>query len=404
MGRTSLSRLVIDRSPDLARLREDGYEIQVHPANYVVVRNVPYVNAQGAVAYGELFVPIAEIGDNGVGRPPNHQAYFRGTFPHKKAGEPLTVIGQNQPAEHNLADGIQAQFYFSYKSDKIGTDARYADYHAHVTEYVEIMWRYARRIDDTVTPLTGRVDDYGEEPSVFAYRDTASTRAEIVPITAKLEGHTVAIVGLGGTGSYILDFLAKAPLKEIRLFDGDRFSQHNAFRAPGAASKEDVFAQPPIAKVDYLKRIYSELHLNISAYPYYVTDVGAELAGADFIFLCIDKPSAKMPIIEKLIELDKPFIDVGMGVIQAEGTLGGSLRSTFSAPEHRTHRYAIPTADVDDEYRTNIQIVELNALNAAYAVVRWKKHLGFYRSHKLEFSSKYTIDLNRIDNADYDEA
>jgi len=361
------------------------------------------VNAEGAVVYGELFVPISEIGDNGIGRPPNHQAYFRGTFPHKRAGVPLSVIGVNQPGAHNLADGIQAQFYFSYKSDKIRTDGRYADFHAHVTEYVEIMWRYARRVDNTATPLTGRVNDYDEEPSVFAYRDTASTRAEIVPITAKLEGHTVAIVGLGGTGSYILDFLAKVPLKEIRLFDGDRFSQHNAFRAPGAATKSDVFAQPPIAKVEYLKRIYSELHLNISTYPQYVTEIVPDLASADFIFLCIDEPAAKKPIIAGLIQLEKPFIDVGMGIIADEGALGGSLRTTISAPRHRTHRYAIPTADVKDDYKTNIQIVELNALNAALAVVRWKKHLGFYRYHKLEFSSKYTIDLDRVDNADYDE-
>jgi len=403
MGRTSLSRRAIDRSPDLARLRKEGYEIQVHPANYVVVRNVPYVNAEGGVAYGELFVAIAKIGDAGVGRPPNHQAYFRGSFPHKRAGEPLSVIGQNQPAVHNLGDKLQAQFHFSYKSGKIDADGRYADYYVLVTEYVEIMWRYARRVDESATPLTGRVDDYGDEPSAFAYRDTASTRAEIVPITAKLEGHTVAIIGLGGTGSYVLDFLAKVPLKQIRLFDGDRFSQHNAFRAPGAASKEDVFAQPPIAKVDYLKRIYSALHLNITAYPYYITSVGPELASADFVFLCIDKPLAKAPIIDGLIQLDKPFIDVGMGIIAAEETLGGSLRTTFSAPGHRTHRYAIPTADANDDYQTNIQIVELNALNAALAVARWKKHLGFYRFHKLEFSSKYTIELNRVDNADYDE-
>jgi hypothetical protein len=100
------------------------------------------------------------------------------------------------------------------------------------------MWKYAKRIDPSATPLTGRINDYNEEPSVLAYRDTASTRAEIVPITAKLENHRIAIVGLGGTGSYVLDFVAKTPVKEIRLYDGDRFSQHNAFRAPGATHFE----------------------------------------------------------------------------------------------------------------------------------------------------------------------
>jgi tRNA A37 threonylcarbamoyladenosine dehydratase len=45
---------------------------------------------------------------------------------------------------------------------------------------------------------------------------------------------------MGGTGSYILDLVAKTAVMEIHLFDGDDFNQHNAFRAPGAASLEDL--------------------------------------------------------------------------------------------------------------------------------------------------------------------
>ena len=56
----------------------------------------------------------------------------------------------------------------------------------------------------------------------------------------KLMNHKVAIIGLGGTGSYILDMLAKTPVSEIHLFDGDDFLTHNAFRSPGAASLDDL--------------------------------------------------------------------------------------------------------------------------------------------------------------------
>ncbi|MGC2408191.1 MAG: hypothetical protein WA431_17440 [Candidatus Cybelea sp.] len=48
----------------------------------------------------------------------------------------------------------------------------------------------------------------------------------------------------------------------------------------------------------------------------------------------------------------------------------------------------------------NIQIVELNALNAALAVIRWKKHLRFYYSQNPEYSNLYTIQFNRITNED----
>ena len=42
----------------------------------------------------------------------------------------------------------------------------------------------------------------------------------------------------------------------------------------------------------------------------------------------------------------------------------------------------------DDEYATNIQIADLNALNALMAVIKWKKLSGFYQDLK-----KNTIQL-----------
>jgi tRNA A37 threonylcarbamoyladenosine dehydratase len=42
---------------------------------------------------------------------------------------------------------------------------------------------------------------------------------------------------LSGTGSYILDLLAKVPIREIHLCDGDDFARHNAFRASARPAK-----------------------------------------------------------------------------------------------------------------------------------------------------------------------
>jgi len=78
-----------------------------------------------------------------------------------------------------------------------------------------------------------------EDESVFKYIDTASSRAGINVPTQKLELARIAIVGVGGTGSYVLDLVAKTPVKEIHLFDGDVFLSHNAFRAPSAASSDE---------------------------------------------------------------------------------------------------------------------------------------------------------------------
>ena len=53
-------------------------------------------------------------------------------------------------------------------------------------------------------------------------------------VTRKLSLKNVAIVGLGGTGSYVLDLVAKTPVRQIHLDDGDMFLQHNAFGSPSA--------------------------------------------------------------------------------------------------------------------------------------------------------------------------
>ena len=76
------------------------------------------------------------------------------------------------------------------------------------------------------------------------------------------------------------------------------------------------------------------------------------------------------------------FIDVGMGLELVDGSLGGILRVTASTPANRDQaRSASPSigGGADDIYASNIQVADLNALNAVLAIVKWKKMIGFYR-------------------------
>lgn len=130
-----------------------------------------------------------------------------------------------------------------------------------------------------------------------------------------------------------------------------------------------------------------------------------QLCGMDFVFLCLDNGSAKKFIVDKLEEFGISFIDVGMGVYQAEGSLGGILRVTSSTLHQREHVKAknrIPFSDGNDnnEYSRNIQIADLNALNAALAVIKWKKLCGFYQDLENEHHTTYTIDGNLLTNED----
>ena len=77
-----------------------------------------------------------------------------------------------------------------------------------------------------------------------------------------------------------------------------------------------------------------------------------------------------------------PFIDVGMGLNRKRGSLNGMLRTTYYSAEQgqkvREKGFAEVAENLNDLYRTNIQISELNALNACVAVIRFKQLRGFY--------------------------
>jgi hypothetical protein len=74
-----MSGPLISRSPDLARLAEAGYELEIRDG-CILVHNVPYVTPAGTVAYGTLISPLELAGD-GTAKPSTHVASFRGEKP-----------------------------------------------------------------------------------------------------------------------------------------------------------------------------------------------------------------------------------------------------------------------------------------------------------------------------------
>ena len=239
---------------------------------------------------------------------------------------------------------------------------------------------------------------------MFNYTETASDRVGIGALTALFNKEKVAIIGLGGTGSYVLDFVAKTPVLEIRIIDGDEFLQHNAFRAPGAPTVEQLRDAPP--KVAYLKGIYSKMHKGIVAHAVSLNGTNLDLLdGVTFAFICMDAGESKKFVVQKLESLGVSFIDVGMGLELENGGLGGILRVTASTPDKREHvhqgRISFAGGDKPNVYSTNIQVADLNALNAVLAIIKWKKLRGFYHDFEREHHSTYTTDGNMMTNGDY---
>jgi hypothetical protein len=392
-----MSQQLINRSPDLKQLRDEGYDIEVL-STFLLIKNIPYVNSNKEIKLGTLVSELTMAGDVTT-TPSTHVALFTGDHPCNKDGTEIKQI-KHQSGNQVLGDGLEINHSFSSKP----TSGGYKDYYEKMTTYIAIISSQAQSIDPSVKAKIFPVIEPTEGESVFAYFDTASSRAGINLVSKKLEIEKIGIVGLGGTGSYVLDLVAKTPVREIHLFDGDKFLNHNAFRSPGAPLIGDLRNKPQ--KVAYFKEIYSRMHLNIVAHDCYIDSSNVDqLQGLNFVFLCLDGGEAKRLIVEKLVELDTPFIDVGLGVELDNESLGGILRITTSTVENREHlrskdRISFSVENGNDDYSKNIQIADLNALNAALAVIKWKKLFGFYRDLEKENFCAYTIDGNSLINDD----
>lgn len=392
-----MSQLLISRSPDLTQLRDEGYDIEIR-SGYLLVKSVPYVNSKQEIRRGTLVTPLGDVSGDVTHQPSDHTAFFSGEHPCRPDGSPIEQIKHSSETK-TLARGVVVNHMFSAKPKP---DGRYREYHHKMVTYVGHISGPARTIDPAATAQTCVVVEPPEEDSPFHYLDTASTRAGISAVTSKLEGQKIGIIGVGGTGSYVLDLVAKTPVSEIHIYDGDAFSNHNAFRSPGAPSLGELKARP--LKAAYFRDMYSKMHRKVIAHEDFLDETNVDaLRAMNFVFLCLDRGGDKQLIVERLEEWGLPFIDVGMGVDLAGDALRGMLRVTTSTAQKRDHlrkRVSFSEGGAENDYSRNIQIADLNALNAALAVIRWKKLCGFYQDLEREHCSAYTINGNTIANED----
>lgn len=383
----------IAHSSDVERLIAEGYEVSIHH-QHLVVDAVPYVSASRKVHRGALICPYSA--DD---KPNDHTVWLKGEMPCDSRGEPLVqVINHSNP--QLLFDKYEGNHYCSNKPDPAVAPGFPENYYEKIKHYVNLFQAQAKALDPDADARTGRVVESRSEESVFEYPDTASARAGISAISEKLKLARVAIIGLGGTGSYILDQVVKTPVKEIHLFDADDFKMHNAFRAPGAASLETL--QRSLKKVDYYAELYQVFRKGIVTHPYHLRENNIdEIAGFDFVFVSVDDGISRSLICNYLNSCGVPFIDVGIGLSQDNQlmTISGQCRATMSTPEKNNHlsKY-VDTADSREDalYTSNIQVADMNAMNALLAVIRWKQYFGFYADTEKAHNLNFVLSFQRL--------
>lgn len=376
---------LVSHNPDIKKLVDKGYAVSFD-SDHLVIRDIPYLDRDKNLKWGAIVSTVIFI-DNDHVQISDHQILFCGSHPCEMNGTEIRNLGGGPTTIPLVSKDLVVERSFSNKPPE-----GFGSLFDKVESYVRIICGPAMTLFPGSTPLTFRiVDDVSK--SVFKFRDTLTTRAELGELAAKFSEETVAIIGLGGTGAYLLDLLVKTPVKEIRGFDLDPYHIHNAFRSPGKLVKEELGK----SKAEVYQSRYENFRHGLRIFPNYIlADSDAEFEGVTFAFVCVDKGASRAGIFELLVKLRIPFIDVGMGLDRERGAISGTIRTTYYPPECAPDligRKLAPMTDIpDDVYRNNIQISELNALNACMAVIRYKQIKGFYASDESFYHLLFTLD------------
>ena len=390
----------LQKNPNILQMLEnEEYAVKVCGGSLMVILRVPYLNSNHEIKAGTLAMPLSTSGDT-ILQPSDHTASWIGERPCNIDGSFIEGL-VNSERHQNLGYGLREDFFLSCWPVKY--NGRYPDYYEKVKTYYQVISTPAYNKDaDYCKRLTSPIIIQRDDIP-FQYGDTNSSRAHMDSINALVNGMKVAIVGMGGTGSYILDAVAKTSVAEIHIYDDDYFNTHNAFRAPGAPSIEDLNEQSK--KVDYFYRIYRKMHKGIHPHGEKITsDNISQLDEMDFIFLAVDDSSARAMISNHLIDLNIPLIDSGLGLVIQNERIAGQIRVTAAVPGHYDHlKDAFPMNDSEDDvYNTNVQIAELNQLAAILSVIKWKKLVGIYSDiSESDFDFCYSLPSNKIIHSSY---
>ena len=360
---------------DLQRLLDKGYAVAID-SNCIIVRDIPYLDENLDLKMGAIVSKLKFV-TNDTFEQENHQVYFAGSSPYGLNGKPIPNLADRahrMPLSSECSDVVIERSF----SNKPKPANKYDDHFHKIETYVGFISGPAKSRYG-VSPLTFNSANSTIDESVFKFRDTLTSRAEISDISRKLDKEVVAIIGLGGTGAYLLDFLVKSSVKEIRGFDHDLYHVHNAFRSPGRLSESEL----NLTKSEVYQGRYENFRKNLRLENVYIDNETAEkLQGITFAFVAVDRGDARSEIINTLSQLGVPFIDVGMGLKREDDSLKGMVRTTYfpvdAIDSVRKKKWAPECEDPENEYKLSIQTSELNALNASIAMIRFKQAVGYY--------------------------
>jgi len=125
-------------------------------------------------------------------------------------------------------------------------------------------------------------------------------------------------VGAGGTGSYVLDFLARLGVGDIMVIDPDLMELSNVSRVANSCPSDVGRPKVDVAR-DGISRANSFARVGTIRGSVTARQVGIELAGVDLAFCCTDNHSSRAVLSQMSYEFGLPVIDIGTQVVLEDG-------------------------------------------------------------------------------------
>lgn len=355
---------IIQNNPDLNKLLEDWYSLSIKNW-YLYIENIYILNSSGQVTKTFIASPL-ELSWEKTIKPTNHVVYIW-EIPYQ--------IKENNISKHNdiglssnqVVDGINMH-QLSRKPQN-----GYENYHQKMTSYINILFESVKHLIEISAMKSFLNTKMNPWNSPLKHIDSNSSRSNISHLNNIFENYKIAIVGIWGTGSYLLDLISRLPLAQIDLFDDDIYSNHNFFRSPWNRvpnwneTKSTVFAG-----------LYWERHSAIFAKSIKISSLNLYLLdNYNFVFICIDSRKDRKIISDYLNLKWINYLDTWIGLELNNNKLLGIIKisNKLHLPDF------VIQENEDDVYKSNIQIAEINSLAASIAVIEWKKRLWYYHDN-----------------------
>ena len=148
-----------------------------------------------------------------------------------------------------------------------------------------------------------------------------------------LAAANVAVVGVGGLGTHVVQQLALLGVGSLILIDTEEVEETNRNRYVGLRQDDTV---PGLLKVELGRRLIGEVNPEVS-----VNSISDDLRSqpafdaiieADYVFGCLDNEGSRLVLNELCLAYEKPYFDLASDILEGGTNYGGRVCAVLDGP------------------------------------------------------------------------